>query len=83
MLTNPIDHLALIGRQNKNLLHPLRTYLTIALSGASVYLDWVESKTLVMKTKRGFAHFLTVQTPLATYSNDLTKTNLANILVSG
>ena len=38
MLTNPIDHLAQITdprRQNRNLLHPLKNILTIALRTCS------------------------------------------------
>ena len=93
MLTNPIDHLAQITdprRQNKNLLHPLRNILTIALSAVICgYLDWVDIEDFGNENKAWFAQFLDLTngiphtTPLATYSNDLTKTNLANILVSG
>ena len=62
MLTNPIDHLAQITdprRQNKNLLHPLRNILTIALSAVICgYLDWVDIEDFGNENKAWFAQFL-------------------------
>lgn len=46
MLTNPIDYLSQVHdprRQNKNLLHPLKNILTIALTAVICgYHDWVD-----------------------------------------
>ena len=62
MLTNPIDHLAQITdprRQNKNLLHPLRNILTIALSAVICgYFDWVDIEDFGNENKAWFAQFL-------------------------
>lgn len=62
MLTNPIDHLSQVTdprRQNKNLLHPLKNILTIALSAVICgYLDWVDIEDFGNENKACFARFL-------------------------
>lgn len=62
MLTNPIDHLVLITdprRQNKNLLHPLKNILTIALTAVICgYHDWVDIEDFGNENQAWFAKFL-------------------------
>ncbi|MDO5651590.1 MAG: ISAs1 family transposase [Moraxella sp.] len=62
MLTNPIDYLSQIQdprRQNKNLLHPLKNILTIALIAVICgYLDWVDVEDFGNENKAWFAKFL-------------------------
>lgn len=62
MLTNPIDHLMQIQdprRQNKNLLHPLRNILTIALTAVICgYSDWVDIEDFGVENQTWFAKFL-------------------------
>lgn len=62
MLTNPIDYLEQIQdprRQNKNLLHPLKNILTIALSAVICgYNDWVDIEDFGNENKTWFAKFL-------------------------
>lgn len=61
MLSNPIHHLSLITdprRQNKNLLHPLKNILTIALVGILCgYDDWVSIEDFANENKDWFAKF--------------------------
>lgn len=62
MLTNPIDYLVQVQdprRQNKNLLHPLKNILTIALTAAICgYIDWVDIEDFGKENKTWFAKFL-------------------------
>ena len=62
MLTNPIDHLMQINdprRQGKNLLHPLKNILTIALTATICgYLDWVDIEDFGVENQTWFAKFL-------------------------
>lgn len=62
MLTNPVHHLSQITdprRQNKNLLHPLKNILTIALTGILCgYDDWVSIEDFTYENKDWFAKFL-------------------------
>lgn len=62
MLTNPIDYLTQIQdprRQNKNLLHPLKNILTIALSAVICgYNDWVDIEDFGNENQAWFAKFL-------------------------
>lgn len=62
MLSNPITHLSRITdprRQNKNLLHPLKNILTIALSGILCgYDDWVSIEDFANENKDWFAKIL-------------------------
>lgn len=62
MLTNPIDYLSQVQdprRQNKNLLHPLKNILTIALTAAICgYHDWVDIEDFGNENQVWFATFL-------------------------
>lgn len=62
MLTSPIEQLSQITdprRQNKNLLHPLKNILTIALTGILCgYDDWVSIEDFAHENKDWFATFL-------------------------
>ena len=62
MLTNPIDYLEQIQdprRQNRNLLHPLKNILTIALTAVICgYNDWVDIEDFGNENKTWFAKFL-------------------------
>ncbi|MDI4510234.1 transposase family protein [Moraxella osloensis] len=74
MLTNPIDHLVQITdprRQNKNLLHPLRNILTIALSAVICgYLDWVDIEDFGNENKAWFAQFLDLTNGIPSHAHD-------------
>lgn len=62
MLTNPIDYLAQVQdprRQNKNLLHPLKNILTIALTAVICgYYDWVDIEDFGNENQAWFGQFL-------------------------
>lgn len=62
MLTNPIDHLILVHdprRQNKNLLHPLKNILTIALAATLCgFNDWVDIEDFGLENEEWFSKFL-------------------------
>lgn len=62
MLTNPIEYLSRIQdprRQNKNLLHPLKNILTIALSAFICgYHDWVDVEDFGRENQAWFTKFL-------------------------
>lgn len=62
MLTNPIDYLSQVHdprRQNKNLLHPLKNILTIALTAMICgYHDWVDIEDFGYENQAWFGKFL-------------------------
>ncbi|MDY3096128.1 ISAs1 family transposase [Methanobrevibacter sp.] len=62
MLTNPIDYLSQVNdprRQTKNLLHPLKNILTIALTAVICgYHDWVDIEDFGNENQTWFSKFL-------------------------
>lgn len=94
MLTNPIDYLAQVHdprRQNKNLLHPLKNILTIALTAMICgYHDWVDIEDFGYENQAWFGKFLDLPHGIPshdTFGNVFKRLNkkrsLVSILVSG
>ena len=82
MLTNPIAYLSQIEdprRQNKNLLHPLKNILTIALTGILCgYSDWVAIEDFASENQAWFASFLDLTNGIPshdTFSNVMKRLN--------
>ena len=86
MLTNPIAYLSQIEdprRQNKNLLHPLKNILTIALTGILCgYSDWVAIEDFASENQAWFASFLDLTNGIPshdTFSNVMKRLNKASL----
>ena len=82
MLTNPINHLTQITdpkRQNKNLLHPLKNILTIALVGILCgHDDWVSIEDFAHENQDWFEQILELPNGIPshdTFSNVMKRLN--------